>query len=456
MASLASTWYFQCRRLFIAASLATGLILGSPSLHAGNDFATHLIVDNSENIFITGRTNRGGADDFATLKYNCWGVQQWKTLFNGSANYHDIPSALAADSAGNVYVTGGSIGLNTKNDYVTIKYNCNGVQQWIARFNGTAKGDDIPSAIAVDCYGNTYVTGKSLGLGSGFDFVTIKYNCNGVQQWLARYNGPANGADMPVGIAIDGLGNVYVGGSSLGLGSGQDYAVIKYNCNGVRQWVARYNGLANGDDMAAGIALDCSWNLYITGKSLGLGSGQDYATVKYNCEGQLQWAMRYNGPANGNDTASAIAVDSWRNVYVTGSSLGLGTGLDFATVKYNCDGVPQWVARLTGSANGDDWAAAIALDNCGSPFITGKSLGSGSSWDFLTAKYNRDGEQQWTMRYNGPANGDDSAVALGVGWMSSNVYVGGTSLGLGTGSDFATVKYNADGVQQWVTRYNGP
>jgi hypothetical protein len=38
------------------------------------DFATHLILDKFENVFITGRANNGGADDFATLKYNCWGV----------------------------------------------------------------------------------------------------------------------------------------------------------------------------------------------------------------------------------------------------------------------------------------------------------------------------------------------------------------------------------------------
>lgn len=58
--------------------------------------------------------------------------------------------------------------------------------------------------------------------------------------------------------------------------------------------------------------------------------------------------------------------------------------------------------------------------------------------------------------HNGPANGDDSAVAIGVEPMSGSAYVGGSSLGLGTGSDFATVKYNSDGAQQWVNRYNGP
>lgn len=45
--------------------------------------------------------------------------------------------------------------------------------------------------------------------------------------------------------------------------------------------------------------------------------------------------MRYNGPGNGVDEAHALAVDSGGNVYVTGKSAGDGTSFDFATIKYD-------------------------------------------------------------------------------------------------------------------------
>ncbi|MEO0125919.1 MAG: SBBP repeat-containing protein, partial [candidate division WOR-3 bacterium] len=196
---------------------------------------------------------------------------------------------------------------------------------------------DGASAIAVDNSGNVYVTGKSYGSGTNFDYATIKYDVNGNQLWVVRYNGPGNSSDEASAIAVDNSGNVYVTGKSVGSGTNYDYVTIKYDVNGNQLWVARYNGLGNGSDRAHDLALDNFGNVYVTGESWGPGNdGYDYATIKYNAQGTQLWVARYSSPGTvyPYDCASAIAVDNSGNVYVTGISEGSGTNFDYATIKY--------------------------------------------------------------------------------------------------------------------------
>jgi len=376
------------------------------------------------------------------------------TNFVSAANVK-LEGGITVDSLGNVYVTGSSLGSGSGLDFATVKYNSSGVQQWASRYNGPANADDIAYSITVDGSGNVYVTGSSLGSGTGLDYATVKYNASGTQQWASRYNGPAGSEDIAYSVSVDSSGNVYVTGSSLGSGTGRDFATLKYNSSGTQQWASRYNGPGGVDDIAYSLTFDGSGNVYVTGSSLGSGTGLDFATVKYNSTGSQQWASRYNGPASTDDIAYSVAVDASANVYVTGSSGGSGTGLDFATVKYNSLGSQQWASRYNGPANTDDIAYSVAVDSSGNVYSTGSSGGSGSGLDFATVKYNSSGTQQFASRYNGPANSDDKANSLAIDG-SGNTYVTGSSLGSGSGLDFATVKYNSSGVGQWASRYNGP
>jgi hypothetical protein len=372
--------------------------------------------------------------------------EEWIALYNGG-NGFDVAYATALDGSGNAYVTGSSVGpgncLNSIcNDYATVKYDASGTQQWVARYNGPASDDDHAAAIAVDASGNVYVTGASIGTTfPDYDYATVKYDASGNQLWVARYNGPGSDFDFATAIVVDPSGNVYVTGYSGGSGTANDYATIKYNSAGQEQWVARYNGPSNSDDYANAIAIDGSGNVSVTGYSIGSGTGFDYATVKYDSSGQEQWVARYNGPGNEDDEPYAMAVDPSGNVYVTGYSTGSDSGYDYTTIKYNASGTEEWVARYNGAANLLDIAHAIALDASGNVYVTGWSVGLGTGYDYATVKYDSSGQEQWVARYNGTGNDDDQAYAIAVD-ASANVYVTGYSIGSDGVSYYTTIKYS--------------
>jgi len=397
----------------------------------GEDRARDIAVDGSGNVYVTGYSKGSGTGcDYATIKYNTNGKQLWVQRYNGSGNNYDFARALVLDGSGNVYVTGTS-----SDDYATIKYNTNGKQLWVQRYEGPAKGYDEACAIAVDGSGNVYVTGYSEGSGTGSDYATIKYNTNGKQLWVKRYNGPGNYWDAACAIAVDGSGNVYVTGQSSGSGTANDYATIKYDTNGMPLWVVRYNGPRNGEDRAHDIAVDGSGNVYVTGDSEGSGTYSDYATIKYGPKGRQLWAKRYNGPGDSRGEACAIAVDGSGNVYVTGDSAG-----DYATIKYNTNGILLWVQRFDGPGGGTDSPSDVAVDGSGNVYVTGGSEGPYFFADYATIKYDTNGIQIWVKRYNGLGNNDDQANAIAVD-KSGNVYVSGESVGSGTSYDYLTIKY---------------
>ena len=398
----------------------------------GDDQAHAIFVSDSGNVYVTGHCSNS---DFLTIKYNNYGGFLWKARYDGGYGL-DFARGLSVSASGNVYVTGESPGSGSSFDYATIQYSPAGAFLWLARYNGPGNASDKPVALAIDNSGSVYVTGSSIGSGTLLDLATIKYSSGGVEQWVRRWAGSGDPWDeYAKAIAVNASGNVYVTGGNGGI------PTLKYSTNGDLLWTTIYHSPANGSDEGRAITLDASGNVYVTGYAAGdhIPRNKDYCTIKYNSSGDTIWVRYYNGPGNGDDWANDIEVDANGNVYVTGFSVGSGTSEDIATIKYSSSGVEQWAARYNGPADGSDYGNSLTFDDDGNIFVTGSSLGSGSDKDYVTIKYNQNGDTVWTRRYNGPGNYLDDAQAIAD--KNGNVYVTGLSSLSGNDFDFATIKY---------------
>jgi hypothetical protein len=327
--------------------------------------------------------------------------------------------------------------LGTLSDYATVKYDTNGNQLWVARYNGPGNRDDTATALAVDAAGNVYVTGASWGSGTVAGYATVKYDTNGNQLWVARYNGPGSG-DSATALAVDAAGNVYVTGRSSGsvAANFSDYATVKYDTNGNQLWVARYN-LPDSLSGATALALDAAGNVYVTGYSWGEGQAylSDYATVKYDANGNELWVVRYNGPGNSlgysNDVAAALAVDPAGNVYVTGYSVGSEMDWDYATIKYSqhspsnntsvgsnvyvivgnpyfpADSIVMWFGTVTSEGN-----TTVTPSGTGTPPPQGFKLGNPPVYYNIETTASYTGPIRICMMYSGIAYSNEAKLKL--------------------------------------------
>ncbi len=204
-------------------------------------------------------------------------------------------------------------------------------------YDGPANGTDYGNSIAVDAFGNVYVTGSSEGSQTNRDYLTLKYDSSGAQQWAMTYSSAGSDVDEGRSVAVDGSGNVYVTGVlaySEGKASTDDWGTIKYDPYGTEQWVRTYNGPAAIADEAWSIAVGANGNSYVVGYSHGLTSGSDLTSIKYDTDGLQQWLQAHDGPTHGTDSGFDITLDSQGNVYVAGAT-GSGAAIDFPTIKYS-------------------------------------------------------------------------------------------------------------------------
>jgi hypothetical protein len=293
-----------------------------------------------------------------------------------------------------VFVAGTSVSGLTSSDYATVAYNAaTAAQLWASHYAGTG-GDNSASAVAVSPDANmVIVTGSSQGNYS--DYATVAYNAaTGAQLWASRYDGPL-GADGATSIAVSPAGDtVFVTGSTqVEDGYASEYATVAYTAaTGKQLWASRYHGRGRRHAAASAVAVGPGGHtVYVTGSSGGFSTRLDYATVAFNAAtGAQRWARQYAGPAVGVGAISVAAGPGGRTVYVTGYSTGVTSGADYATIAYNAaTGARRWVSRYNWPGNRADQAYSLAVSPAGGMvFVTGSSFGgAGLGSDFATIAY---------------------------------------------------------------------
>jgi hypothetical protein len=238
----------------------------------------------------------GGSYDGFLAKLTAAGsALVYATYLGGIAN--DTAAGVALDPSGNIYVTGQTQSTNfptlnpvqaasSESDAFVVKMSASGQVQYATYLGGT--GLNNGTAIAADAAGNAYVTGFTdaadfpvtsnayQGVNNGFydAFVAI-LNAYGSSILNATYLG-GSGSDIGYGIALDGSGNIYIAGSTNSIdfptyaatqpayNGGGDAFVAAFNNQLTSRVYATYFG-GSGNDLAAGIAADSAGNAYITG-----------------------------------------------------------------------------------------------------------------------------------------------------------------------------------------------
>ena len=384
--------------------------------------------------------------------------QQWVAKYDHE-HLDDRAFGIVTDIAGNIYETGYVTTTTRGEDMVLRKYNSSGILVWSRFYNGPGNSSDRAFGVVVDNTGNIIITGYSTGVGSGADFTTIKYNSEGAQLWVERYNAPVNGDDRAFGIVADRVGNIYVTGYIALVG--KDIYTIKYDANGVYIWGEVISGTGNGDDRAFGIVVDSLGNnIYICGYTDNDTTGFDFAVARYDSSGTRIWLDEYNGQGNDDDKAFGIVVDRVQNIYVTGHSTGVNSGMDLTTRKYNSTGDTLWTSRYNDTTvNSDDKAFGIVVDADGNSFVTGYTTADTSGrTDYLTLRISQSGQIVWKNTYNGIGNYQDTAFAICLARHSEHVFVtGGSSRDTIPGKmDIMTLRYDiANGELVDSSRYNG-
>ncbi|MFA7403703.1 MAG: fibronectin type III domain-containing protein, partial [Pelobacteraceae bacterium] len=324
---------------------------------SGVDQATAIEVvhDASNNSVVIGYGNGSGNTDIFIIKYAANGSRPWTPIVYDSGR-NDYPTAVALDSAGDIFVTGYSYDTTPdptgSYDWFTAKYSgTTGALIWSDTYNvssinfGGINRDDQAFSIDVDSAGNAFVTGYATNSAGNTVFYTLKYDGRTVPAgnrriWEKYFNYPGLNADA-VALKIDPIdGALVVAGSAYISATDSDFHLIRYNSlDGAVVWERNFDK-PDSYDYAYAMTLDSSGYIYLAGDSRNgvdtdsaFDNSSDILSLIYDFEGTFLGASKYNGLANKQDETTAITVNYQGEAFIAGSSTNASDNADYAVVK---------------------------------------------------------------------------------------------------------------------------
>jgi len=323
-----------------------------------------------------------------------------------------IPKAIGLDENRNVYV-GGEGGI--------IKYSSAGKFQW-----------ELPGAEkwTVSKYGDVITAHQSISY-----YISIKYyNSDGNFQWSKTFEPYSYSWEFSLrGIHTDDYGNAYIKYYMYYHEDSCDSESLRmYDRNGVFMWDTDFYILGNngfGFSYIQSLYIDDQLNVYVAGQYIYENESKVYPSIhKLDANGELIWNIYHLNDNDAWTDAKCITLDIDGNIIVAGSRKNATNSYDYATIKYNSNGEMLWSKRYKGNKWGG--ATALSLDKKDNVFVTGTSDGGESVGErFATIKYDAAGNEKWVQHHKNPTKKkrEDIAVDLKVD-KRRNVFVSGYSV----------------------------